>query len=242
MSLWRSAHAAVTPQKLLCDPSLCALMTGMRPLPLLSGPPSLPAGQRKRWLMLAWDALPSAPAYVPNHGCWFQLAQSHAPILTSLIQGLCLCLHFFPSLRVASAAPSASRVKLFGVCVAPGNGRSLVWVSQDISAAACQVSLVIRRRCKRGRGGGWANDVKATPDNQSEQWLVLMAGGCLVLGWLMLAWASIQSPAMWTPLCKHCHCGESLSSLKPRSVASFVICSRDQKEGGEGSQDWGSHV
>lgn len=91
-------------------------------------------------------------------------------------------------------------------------------------------------------GGGWANDVKATPDNQSEQWLVLMAGGCLVLGWLMLAWASIQSPAMWTPLCKHCHCGESLSSLKPRSVASFVICSRDQKEGGEGSQDWGSHV
>lgn len=64
-----------------------------------------------------------------------------------------------------------------------------------------------------------------------------MAGGCLVLGWLMLACASIQSPAMWTPLCKHCHCGESLSSLKPRSVASFVICSRDKRRGVRRSQD-----
>lgn len=61
-----------------------------------------------------------------------------------------------------------------------------------------------------------------------------MAGGCLVLWWLMLACASIQSSAMWTPLCKHCHCGESLRSVKPRSVAIFVICSSDQKEAWSG--------
>lgn len=42
------AHGApVTLQKLLYDPSPCKLMTGMRPLPLLSGPPSLPPGQRE---------------------------------------------------------------------------------------------------------------------------------------------------------------------------------------------------
>lgn len=42
------AHRApVTLQRLLCDPSLCKLMTGMRPLPLLSRLPSLPAGQRR---------------------------------------------------------------------------------------------------------------------------------------------------------------------------------------------------
>lgn len=40
------AHRApVMLQKLFCDPSPCKLMTGMRPLPLLSRLPSLPAGQ-----------------------------------------------------------------------------------------------------------------------------------------------------------------------------------------------------
>lgn len=59
-----------------------------------AGCPLCRQGSIEWWLMLAWDVLPNALACVSNHGCWFQLAQSHAPILTSRFQGLFLWLLF----------------------------------------------------------------------------------------------------------------------------------------------------
>lgn len=50
----------------------------------------------QRWLMLAGDVLPSGPACVSSHGCWFQLTHAHARFLTSLIHRPRLWSHAFP--------------------------------------------------------------------------------------------------------------------------------------------------
>lgn len=195
MSLWRSADAGTQRTSYRSSSVIpCSVNSWQAcdPCHSSAGCPHCRQASVEWWLMLAWDVLPSALVCVSNHGCWFQLAQSHAPILTSLIQGLCLWLHFILSCH------SVNRVKMFGVYVAPGNGGSLVMLAKTFQlwpAKHCW-SLV-----RWGKGaGGWANDVRAAliiSLNSGWSWW-------LVAAWCWVDWCWPALPYRALPCGPHC--------------------------------------
>lgn len=195
-------------------------MTAMWPLPLLSTPPSLPAGRCKRvtdvgmrraakcsglrvqsWMLISISSISCSNTDLSHSRASSRAALYLPCTLTRLPLGeqgqivRCLC-----GSRLQSA---------------------LGHVGQDILALACQVLLVTMKWGKGWGGRGWVNDVKTTMVIclNAGWWRWLVASWCW--GWLMLACASIRSPAMWNLLC---HCGESAHSQKPWSVASVVMC------------------
>lgn len=103
-------------------------VTGMRPMPLLSRLPSLPAGQHRMVTDVGMRCAAKCPSLCVQS--WMLISISSITCSNtdlSLSRAFSLVAFF---LALCFNCPSANRVKLFGVCAASGNGGSLVMLAK----------------------------------------------------------------------------------------------------------------